>query len=78
LTALGHSSKVQQKRKSIHNFRKTKVFHFNRRELETKINSKYFPTAIAVDENGMVIQIQYGLHGGINYEILKFLTTHDI
>ena len=36
------------------------------------------PTIVAVDETGIVRHIQYGHRGGIDYEILKFLTTHDI
>jgi len=36
------------------------------------------PTVLALDESGVVRQIQYGMRDGIDFEILKFLTTHDI
>ncbi|MGH8015021.1 MAG: hypothetical protein ACREBV_02400 [Candidatus Zixiibacteriota bacterium] len=41
-------------------------------------NLVIFPTVVTIDEQGIVRHIQYGLRGGIDYEILKFLTTHDI
>ncbi len=41
-------------------------------------NLTILPTIVAVDEIGIVRHIQYGQRQGIDYEILKFLTTHDI
>jgi len=41
-------------------------------------NLTILPTVVVVDEAGIVRHIQYGQRQGIDYEILKFLTTHDI
>jgi len=41
-------------------------------------NLTILPTAVVMDETGIVRHIQYGQRQGIDYEILKFLTTHDI
>ncbi len=41
-------------------------------------NLTILPTVVVMDETGIVRHIQYGHRGGIDYEILKFLTTHDI
>lgn len=54
------------------------VFEIDRSQLEEKYHAVSFPSAFAVDETGKVISIQYGKRQGIDIEILKFLTTHDI
>jgi hypothetical protein len=45
---------------------------------EEKFNSHTYPTAFAIDESGVVVGQQYGKQRGINHEIVRFLTTHDI
>ncbi len=41
-------------------------------------NLTILPTVVVMDQTGIVRHIQYGQRGGIDYEILKFLTTHNI
>lgn len=54
------------------------VFQIEREQLEVKYNIHNYPTAIAIDENGTVISIQYGQQYGVDDEILEFLTTFGI
>ncbi|HEX2896640.1 MAG TPA: redoxin family protein [candidate division Zixibacteria bacterium] len=41
-------------------------------------NLQISPTVLALDETGIVRHIQYGMRDGIDFEVLKFLTIHDI
>ena len=47
-------------------------------DFKSRFNLTILPTTVILDEMGKVHHIQYGLKGGIDYDILKFLTTHDI
>jgi len=43
-----------------------------------KYHLAFLPISMTIDESGIIQHIQYGQRGGIDYKILKFLTTHNI